>query len=91
MHLPGSLSDTGCLCEKTCRGCFRWIRNFSIGKRNPPRVQNHVSNLILDTGKIDRPGRLLDQPGLFIDDGFPEVIDYKEIVKLLQQRNPRRE
>lgn len=70
---------------------LRLIRKFLPGKKKKPMIASYTSNAALQTVMPNWKGTPLDQDGLFINQEFPTVIDYKAVVKFMLQRNPQRE
>lgn len=67
------------------------IRKFLSGRKRVPIIRDFTSNQVLKTVRQDWPGTPVDQNGLFINEEFPTVIDYRAIFRFLIQRNPQRD
>lgn len=62
-----------------------------FSKRKTPTISSYTSNSALQTIMPNWTGTPLDQNGLFINEEFPTIISYREILKFMLERNPQRQ
>jgi len=60
-------------------------------KKEKPLVKSYVSNPDLITIKQEWPGTPLDQNGLFIYEEHPTVVNFRDVLKYMFQKNPQRQ
>jgi len=67
------------------------IRKLMFEKKKVPAIKGYTSNPALNTILKGWLGTPLDQDGLFINDEYPTILSFRQILKFLTLRNPQRE